>query len=89
MPKNVPSNYFLGLAQSDAHSGSWALSCFSRKRTRKKEKESGELTEASSIRYRIYSLTSAWMRGLEWSTLGAYLEVTTILVSIEVSVCLL
>ena len=28
IPKNVLSNYFLGLAQSDVHSGSWALSCF-------------------------------------------------------------
>ena len=28
IPKNVLSNYFLGFAQSDVHSGSWALSCF-------------------------------------------------------------
>ena len=28
IPKNVLSNYFLGLAQSDVHSGSRALFCF-------------------------------------------------------------
>ena len=30
IPKHVLSNYFLGLAQSDAHSGSRALSCSAR-----------------------------------------------------------